>query len=747
MSLFDRILKRRKEKKKLGLTSWIIIGLVAGILTGLFFGEDCAKLKIIGVVFIQLLQMTILPYILVSLIVGIGGLSFSEAKRLALRGGALLFLFWGAILLVVFLMPLVFPTVQSASFFSTNMVTEPPPENYLSLYIPANPFSSLAFSMVPAIVLFGICIGVALIGIEEKKSFLQILSVGKDALTKVAKAIVYLTPIGVFAFAANAAGTLTIDQIARLQVFFITFILMSLILTFLIFPMIVTSLTPFSYRQIFKVSKAALITSFTTGNLFIVLPLIAENVKTLLASDADSSSDNHNLPDVIIPVTFNFPDAGQLGSVLFILFGSWFAGDLLSVTRYPDLALSGLLSFFGGSNLAIPYLLNHYHLSMDYFQLYIIAGIVNGYFATIAAAMHLITFTIVCSYSMSHGLKISMRKIIINAAISFSVILVLLSGTRIYLEATVKSTVSDDNILNSMSIKNPVKFTIKPYPTRTVVQKLFGSKNAPNRLQKIKESHILRVGFNVNTMPFVFKNSKGELLGYDIQMAHNLARALDCELTFIPINFDQLAKALDDNVIDIAMSAIYVSLERIESIAFTDIYMQIHPALIVKDFDQERFKDLAKIRKDKAITIAILKGNAYTKPLQNYIAGKVVEIDSYTDFYEGKVKADALYHSAEQGATWVLKYPQYSVVVLKNFKFITAVAYAIAKGDLAFLEYLNYWLTIQKWNKVTDDYYSYWILGNVPEIKQPRWSILNNVIKKHFNVKEKKSNHEDTNKK
>ena len=751
MTLFDRILKKRKSPKKLSLTSWIVIGLVSGIITGLLFGDLCSHLKIIGVVFIQLLQMTILPYIITSLIVGIGGLSFAEAKSLALRGGALLFLFWGAILFVVFLMPLVFPEVNSASFFSTSMITEPPPEDYLNLYIPSNPFNSLAFSMIPAVVLFGICIGIALIGMDDKKTFLNVLTVSRDALTKVAKAIVYLTPVGVFAFAANAAGTMTIEQIARLQVFFITFILMSTILTLLVFPMIVTSLTPFKYREIFSVSKAALITSFTTGNLFIVLPLIADNVKTLLATREEYSKDNHDLPDVIIPVTFNFPDAGQLGSVLFILFGSWFAGSILPVTRYPDLALSGLLSFFGGSNLAIPYLLKHYHLSMDYFQLYIIAGIVNGYFATVAAAMHLIAFTIVCSYSMSHGLKFSLHKILINAAISCGIIAVLLIGTGWYLNKTVEKEVSEDSILKKMKISDPVECTVK-FPSDKIepATGIFDPNQAPNRLQRIKKSGVLRVGYNPNTMPFAFFNSQTRSLeGFDIQMAHNLARALGCKIVFIPFDFqsktDQKSKnnnkdakksklfpmeeALNRNIIDIAMSCVYVNLDRIEKVDFTDTYMTIHPAFIVKDYQKDQYRTFSEVSTDSSIKVAILKGNAYEKWLiQKLGKERVVLIDSYVDFFEGKAKADVLFHTAEQGSTWVLLYPQYTVVVLKDLHAETGVAYAIAKGDLSFLEYLNYWLKIQKWNKTIDRNYSYWVLGKVPGLKKPRWCVLRDVL-------------------
>ena len=724
--------KKNGKKKKLSLTSWIIIGLVLGVITGLLFGDACAKLKIIGEIFIQLLQMTILPYIITSLIAGIGGLSFTEAKNLALRGGMLLFLFWGAILAVTLVMPLVFPEMQSASFFSTSQVAHPQPDDYLSLYIPSNPFSSLANSMIPAVVLFGICVGVALIGIEDKKPLLDVLRIARDALTKVAKAVVYLTPIGVFAFAANAAGTLTVEQIGQLQVFFITFILVSVILTFLVFPLLVTSLTPFKYRDIISVSKDPLVTSFTTGNLFIVLPLITDRVKQLLATREEYGDDNQDLPDVIIPVTFNFPDAGQLSSVLFILFCTWFAGSSLSLTRYPDLAISGLLSFFGGSNLAIPYLLKHYKLSMDYFNLYIIAGIVNGYFATMAAAMHLIAFTIICAYSMSHGMKVSMRRVAVNFTMAAVGTGILLVGTKIYLAKTVSTEMSQAYILDGMKLKDPIPAeVVKTDIPKSAYQGAFKTKNAPNRLERIKKEKVLKVGYNPNTMPFAFFNKKGELIGYDVQMAHDLARNLGCEkVVFVKVDFNELDKALDYGIIDIAMSGLYVSLGRIAKMDFTTPYMDIHPAIIVKDYRKDDFSTVEKIKKmEPRPRIGVLKGSAFKKAAEKALDLELVEIDSYLDFFEdNKYKLDGVINSAEQGSTWALLYPDYDAVILKDVKHTTFVAYAIAKGDLHFLEYLNYWIKLEKLNKVTDDYYNYWVLGKVPELKKPRWCVMRDVL-------------------
>ena len=158
--------EKSENKPKLSLSTMILIGLGLGIACGIFFGEYCGFLSIIGDAFIQLLQMTILPYIIASLILGIGGLSYKQAKLLAVKGGIIMLLFWAISFTMVLLMPLSFPKWETASFFSTSLVALPKEVDFLKLYIPSNPFWSLANNVVPAVVLFSILAGIALIGIK-----------------------------------------------------------------------------------------------------------------------------------------------------------------------------------------------------------------------------------------------------------------------------------------------------------------------------------------------------------------------------------------------------------------------------------------------------------------------------------------------------------------------------------------------------------------------------------------------------
>ena len=77
-------------------------------------GEHAGFLSVVADGYDKLLQMTVLPYVTVSLISGLGTLEYVQAKNLFLRVGALLVVLWGLTLVLVFLIPLSFPSWESA---------------------------------------------------------------------------------------------------------------------------------------------------------------------------------------------------------------------------------------------------------------------------------------------------------------------------------------------------------------------------------------------------------------------------------------------------------------------------------------------------------------------------------------------------------------------------------------------------------------------------------------------------------
>ena len=159
--------------KKPSLFVLVLAGLLLGVITGLFFGEPAGSLKFIGDAYIGLLQMSVIPYVFVSLVTGLGRLNPKMAviilSRTVLGVGAL----WLLIILTAVLVPLGYPDWDSASFFSASLIEAREPVDFLSVYIPSNPFNSFANGIVPAIVLFSIAVGAALMGVPGKKVLLD----------------------------------------------------------------------------------------------------------------------------------------------------------------------------------------------------------------------------------------------------------------------------------------------------------------------------------------------------------------------------------------------------------------------------------------------------------------------------------------------------------------------------------------------------------------------------------------------
>ena len=111
-----------------------------------------------------------------------------------------------------------------------------PTINYYDLYIPSNPFKSLADNTIPAIVVFSLFLGISLVNIKNKEQFLNPACILLEALNKITKSIVAYLPIGIFAIAAASAGTLQADDFEKLEIYFVVYITTALILSFWVIP-------------------------------------------------------------------------------------------------------------------------------------------------------------------------------------------------------------------------------------------------------------------------------------------------------------------------------------------------------------------------------------------------------------------------------------------------------------------------------------------------------------------------------
>ncbi len=709
-----------RRDKRIPLSNQILIGLVLGVLSGLFFGEKAAVLAIVGRAFIGLIQMSILPYMVVSLMLGIGSLSYEKAARLAVSGGIVLVGSWVIAFGVVFLMPSAFPEMQAGTFFSASLL-ETREVDFIDLYIPVNPFSSLARTVVPAAAVFSVAFGVALIGVEGKRDLLGVLNAISKTLTRIAAMVVKVTPIGVFAIAANAAGTMTLAEFGRLQSYIIPFIGATLVLTFWVLPGLAAALTPFGYRDILHSCRGALITGFVTGNLFVTLTMLVDSAKALFDARGIRNEDNDSYVEVLIPTSFNFPNIGKLLTLLFVLFAGWFVGKEIPMTRYPEFSVLGLFTLFGGVDLALPFLLDQMQIPSDMYQLYVVTGVVNSWFATLLAVMNLYAFTLVAACAVTGRIKVHWPRLLTFLVVSCGV----LAGAVLGIRSLLNHMVDDADFQRETLMQSEIERPLHPLSVADSPQKALGGKG---HLHTIVDRGTLRVGFNPENLPFSFTNDQNELVGYDVELMHEMAGDLGVTPTFVPLSYGMTVEDIEGKNLDVIIGGLIVTPERIRWMDFSIPYIDMTNAIVALDHRRREFDNWRTIDEESILRLGVV-GEIRARELQGLLPHTdVVLLDAYSTFFEGNPQnVDGLVISAEAGSAWTILHPSYSVIVPEP-QIKSHGALAIPPEDPAFAGFIDDWLRHRQTAGLTDRLYEKWILGKETTLRKPRWSIGHDVL-------------------
>jgi len=712
------------QVKRLSLSTWIILSVMLGIAAGMFLGEYAGRLSFIGEAFIGLLQMTVLPYITLSLIANIGKLSPTDGRRLTFYTASFLLVAIALALSMIVLLPFSLPERQGASFFSTSLLAEPTQVDFLDLFIPSNPFHSLANNIVPAVVLFCIAVGVAVITLENKRIVLDQLDLFTAALGRVNHFLVKLSPYGIFAIVASVSGTMAFDELARLKDYLIICTVAGALLGLVVLPVLLAAVTPFSYREILAVSQAPLITAFATGKVLIVLPMLVESLEELFVKHHPDPEKPVSTVRAVTPLVYPFPHAGKLLSLLFVPFAAWFVGDSVKLGDYPTLLSSGFFSLFGSPLVAIPFLLDTLRLPSDLFQLFLVSGIYVSRLGDFLGAMHIFFVSALTACAMSGMIRLEPRKIALSLLCVGALCGIVTIGTHGVLAVSSGNGYDRDELVQNMHASvNPMPHTVHRQIPETVVDPQEAA------LERISRTGVLRVGYHPDNLPYTFFNAQGDLVGFDIDMAHFLARQFGKGLEFVPFEFQTLADQLERGDFDVAMSGVEMLAQRLSETRFSAPYLYVTGALVVLDHRRAEFARRIDELDFEGLRVAVSRTASANELIHYALPGiEIVQIGEPRDFFESSDEGiDALVWFAENGSAWTLLYPRFSVVPLRP-AIQVPLAYAVARRDEEFADFLSHIIDITRATPFDEQLYDQWILGKNAETKTPRWSVIRNVL-------------------
>ncbi len=716
-----------RRNRQLSLSTQILIGLALGLAVGLFFGEPAAVLQPLADIYIRLIQMTVLPYLVVTLVVGLGELEPEQARRLGLYGLSAMLIVAASAMVVVGAMPFAFPPQQNAFFFSHSLVEPRQPLGLIDVYVPSNPFNALANSIIPAVVLFSSAVGLALIGLENKQSLLAGLRTLEGAIVRITNFVIRTTPFGVFAIAAVTAGTMDIGTLQRLEAYFAVFIVASLLLGFVILPMIVMILTPFSYRQVVGVAKDALLTAFIAQSVFIVLPILVERIEALLERQGMRTPETVSTVRVLVPISFIVPNAGRLLTLLFVPYGAWLAGSGLAPADYAGLFGAGFFAYFAKAQVALPFLMDLVGVPHDMFQLYIPTTIITGKFDSMVATMSLIVVAL-CGAAASAGyLRLTLVRMLVLAGVAAVVLLIAVGATRLLLASTIDTTYRKDKVLTGMHLR---RSSVPVVVHDDIVEP---DESRLSALERIRARGALRVGYVPDRLPFSFINARQELVGLDVELAGRLAEDIGVgSVEFVPARHSTLAQLLVERRVDLVMNVPYLR-GTLPIMVFSTPYLNADVGFVVKDARRHDFATVDSIRKLGTVTLGIpVRERSLEAGLREYLKGTEVRFEDLGSPYEflagWREDIDAFVTLAASGASWSLLYPNYSVVVPQPPPAALPLAVGMRQDDRDLHAFVDNWLVVERAGGTLQQAFDYWVLGKGAEPTGRRWSVMHDVL-------------------
>lgn len=123
-------------------------------------------------------------------------------------------------------------------------------------------------------------------------------------------------------------------------------------------------------------------------------------------------------------------------------------------------------------------------------------------------------------------------------------------------------------------------------------------------LDKIKSAGVIKIGTEGTYAPFTYHDSEGNLTGFDIDIANEVASRLGVKAEYVETKWDGMFAGLDAERFDAIANQVGIKAEREEKYDFSDPYIVSKAVLIVNkdNTDITKFEDLKGKKSAQSLT-------------------------------------------------------------------------------------------------------------------------------------------------
>lgn len=563
-----------------------LLGIVLGLGMGLLLGSRSDMFGIVGQIYIRSLTLVTLPYLIFELISCISSLSPSAANRFFRRG---LWLFLGVLVMgagSVVAASLILPNLPTSPLFDPAMLDHEKEVDLVTSLLPSNLFAALAQGNYAAITLVSVFLGLIIQRLPERDALLAIVMPVRCLLNRVMMLVVRgLLPIGLFAITAESIGKADPGVFQRMAGLIVVLVVPVLVLVTVVLPGALYAILGIRPKEFFGMIRDPLMIILSTGNPWMALPTLRDSLESELKSRGilgDDLKSDVAAMEAYVLIGMSVFTLGKFISLSFIPFAAWSIDMPITPMRTLQMLPTGLPSVAGGAYLSILGELRRIGLP---------ESLASQYLVNVSWIVRLTDLaTLVAAAGGSLVLVLPAR---LNPLRLMSVMLAGLSafgGLGFLGHWVLSSSLKESNRSSAILRRQRLMETNVPVAINTVDQPPTPDSVTP---VSIRARGVLRVGIMGPKVPWIYYNTQGELVGYDVELAVALANSLGVKVEFSELDRKSLERWLREGRIDLVIGGIGSSPFRHSLFVEGVTYDEVHLGLLVHDSKVGEFQRIA----------------------------------------------------------------------------------------------------------------------------------------------------------
>jgi polar amino acid transport system substrate-binding protein len=232
-------------------------------------------------------------------------------------------------------------------------------------------------------------------------------------------------------------------------------------------------------------------------------------------------------------------------------------------------------------------------------------------------------------------------------------------------------------------------------------------------IEEVKKNGVLRIGLST-FVPWSMRDKKGDLIGFEIDVANKVAADMGVKTEFVPTAWDGIIPALLAGKFDVIISGMSITPQRNLTVNFTVPYAHSGQQMTANKKLSGGFKSLEQFN-DPAVTITCRRGTSTCVAAQKVFPKVTLrqfddEAQCLQEVLNGN--AHAVITSAPKPKLWTLDHPDTLFMPSEENLTKSDEAFAVRKGDPDAVNFFDNWILFNTSNGWLQERHDYWFKGN-----------------------------------